>query len=79
MSEPTPSSGKQTWVSAVIETTPDLAEQERLVRLYDYEELVNALLIESRTLAAQRTALLYCYEKLQPMQPFEDWVKEIGK
>ncbi len=31
------------------------------------------------TLAAQRTALQYCYEKLQPMQPFEDWVKEIGK
>ena len=30
-----------------------------------------------RTLAAQRTALLYCYEKLQPMQPFEEWVKEI--
>jgi len=32
-----------------------------------------------RTLAAQRTALLYCYEKLQPMQPFEEWVREIGK
>lgn len=32
-----------------------------------------------RTLAAQRTALQWCYEKLQPMQPFEDWVKEIGK
>jgi len=23
--------------------------------------------------------LLYCYEILQPMQPFEEWVKEIGK
>jgi len=34
---------------------------------------------QQRTLAAQRTALLYCYEKLQPMQPFEEWVKEIGK
>ena len=32
-----------------------------------------------RTLAAQRAALQWCYEKLQPMQPFEDWVKEIGK
>ena len=32
-----------------------------------------------RTLAAQRTALLYYYEKLQPMQPFEEWVREIGK
>jgi len=26
-----------------------------------------------------RQALLFCYEKLQPLQPFEDWVKEIGK
>ena len=31
------------------------------------------------TLAAQRTALQWCYEKLQPLVPFDDWIKEIGK
>jgi len=35
--------------------------------------------LSRQLLAAQRTALLYCYEKLQPMQPFDEWVKEIGK
>ncbi len=47
---------------------------------YANHDAVRDLLIDCRdTLAAQRTALLYCYEKLQPMQPFEDWVREIAK
>ena len=47
---------------------------------YSNHDAVRDLLIDCRdTLAAQRTALLYCYEILQPMQPFEEWVKEIGK
>ena len=46
--------------------------------LYEFVSAVSYHELE-RTLAAQRAALLYCYEKLQPMQPFEEWVKEIGK
>ena len=55
---------------------PLAPEMERLNKnLSDANE--KAMLAQF-TLAAQRTALLYCYEKLQPMQPFEEWVKEIG-
>ena len=42
----------------------------------DVESFFDALTADA---AAQRTALLYCYEKLQSMQPFEEWVREIGK
>ena len=47
---------------------------------YANHDAVRDLLIDCRdTLAAQRTALQWCYEKLQPLVPFDDWIKEIGK
>ena len=35
---------KQSWAEAVIECVSDSAERERLIRLYDYDELVKACL-----------------------------------
>jgi len=49
------------------------------VKRSDNSALAKRIVELERTLAAQRTALLYCYEKLQPMQPFDEWVREIGK
>jgi len=43
------------------------------------EPLTGTLIRHLETLAAQRTALQWCYEKLQPLVPFDDWIKEIGK
>lgn len=38
------SEGKQSWAEAVIECVSDNAERERLIRMYDYDELVQACL-----------------------------------
>ncbi len=35
---------KQSWAEAVIECVSDSAERERLIRMYDYDELVKACL-----------------------------------
>lgn len=35
---------KQSWAEAVIECVSDSAERERLIRMYDYDELVTACL-----------------------------------
>jgi len=35
---------KQTWTEAVIQCISDKAERERLIRFYDYDELVKACL-----------------------------------
>jgi Tfp pilus assembly protein PilE len=43
MSE-TPETEQQSWCEAVIECVSDSAERERLIRMYDYDELVKACL-----------------------------------
>ena len=58
---------KQSWISAVLETVDDSAEQERLVRLYDYDELVKALLREGRELTALRADAVLL-----------DWIGSLG-
>ena len=74
MSEPTPRTDE-------IEVTAyeDSEYGRRIVDVADYVAMTELSQQFERTLSAQRTALLYCYEKLQPMQPFEEWVREIGK
>ena len=49
------------------------------VKRSDNAALTERIANLERTLAAQRTALQWCYEKLQPMQPVDEWVREIGK
>ena len=70
MSEPTPIKLYTLMSGSIVETFTTLGKPTgEWMRYEDH----------ARTLAAQRTALQWCYEKLQPMQPFEEWVKEIGK
>jgi hypothetical protein len=45
----------------------------------EMRQLERELSAANAELQRLRSALHWCYEKLQPLQPFEDWVKEIGR
>lgn len=74
MSEPTPRTDE-----IEVAAYEDSEYGRRIVDVADYVAMTELSQQFERTLAAQRTALLYCYEKLQPLVPFDDWIKEIGK
>jgi len=74
VSEPTPRTDE-----IEVAAYEDSEYGRRIVDVADYVAMTELSQQFERTLAAQRTALLYCYEKLQPLVPFDDWIKEIGK
>lgn len=68
------STTKQHWVEAVLECVSDAAERERLIRKYDYDELVQACL----TLGTLALTAKHEYQRAEKLQREVDQRDEIN-